>query len=212
MSANDRVTRLGAVAVTMACGLALVGCGGSGSSGGGSGSSGAGSATATGGATAPATATTSTSTTSTPSHPRHKRPRRVVHGPRVGARQGVHTDGTYLTVTILRVLDLTNTGSPKLPGTRQVGVELRIANQAGATYDSTASGDFSLVVSAGQSEPLDIRRGVCETPLQDFESIVSAGSVRTGCVAFSVLKGARVIGVRFSPHSRPRGALTWRAG
>jgi hypothetical protein len=198
--------RLGAVVAMIASGLTVVGCGGSGASGG---SSSTGSETSTGAVTAPAT-TSTTSSTHAGAH--HKRPRRVVHGPRVGARQGVHIDGTYLTVTILRVLGLTNTGSPTLPGTRQVGVELRIANQAGATYDSTASGDLSLVLSAGEAEPLDIRRGVCETPLQDFESIVSAGSVRTGCVAFSVPKRERVIGVRFSPHSRPRGALTWRAG
>lgn len=136
----------------------------------------------------------------------------MVHGPRVGARQAVHTGGADLTVTILRVLRLTGTGSPVLPGTRQVGVELRIANQHGATYDSTASGDVSLVLSAGQSEPLDVRRGPCQTPLVDFESIVSAGSVRSGCVAFSVPRRARVLGVRFSPHSRPRGRLTWRTG
>jgi hypothetical protein len=204
VSAKDRVLRLGAVAVMIASGLTVVGCGGSGSSGG---SSSTGSGTSTAAATAPAT-TSTTSSAHAGAH--HKRPRRVIHGPRVGARQGVHTDGTDLTVTILRVLGLTDTCSPTLPGTRQVGVELRIANQAGATYDSTASGDVSLVLAAGEAEPLDIRRGVCETPLQDFESIVSAGSVRTGCVAFSVPKRARVIGVRFSPHSRPRGALTWR--
>jgi hypothetical protein len=122
----------------------------------------------------------------------------------------VHTDGTDLTVTILRVLGLSDTGSSMLPGTRQVGVELRIANQAGATYDSTSSGDVSLVLSHGDSEPLDVRRGTCETPLVDFESIVSAGSVRSGCVAFSVPRGAHVIGVRFSPHSRPPGTLTWQ--
>jgi hypothetical protein len=193
----------------MAVGLTVIGCGGSGSAGGASSTGGSG--TSTGAATAPATTTSTTSSAHAGAH-HHKRPRRVVHGPRVGARQGVHIDGTYLTVTILRVLGLTNTGSPTLPGTRQVGVELRIANQAGATYDSTASGDFSLVLATGQAEPLDIRRGVCATPLQDFESIVSAGSVRAGCVAFSVPKRARVIGVRFSPHSRPPGALTWRAG
>lgn len=210
MSGEDRVMRLGTVAVAMAFGLCLAGCGGSGSPGGAS-------STATGGSTAAATGTgaaSSTTTSSSTSTSRHRRPapRRVVHGPHVGVRQGVHTDGTYLTVTILRVLTLTDTGSPKLPGTRQVGVQLRVANQAGATYDSTASGDLSLVLSAGTSQPVDIRRGVCETPLQDFESIVSAGSVRTGCVAFSVPRGSRVIGVRFSPHSRPRGMLTWRTG
>ncbi len=230
MSGHDRVTRLGTVAVTMAFGLGLVGCGGSGTSGGSSGdSSGGGTGTSTGAATGAATGTTgaatgttgaatgtasgpaTSTTTSSSTHARMPR-KRVVHGPHVGARQGVHIDGTYLTVTILHVLTLTNTGSPTLPGTRQVGVQLRIANQAGATYDSTASGDLSLVLSAGVSEPLDIRRGICETPLQDFESIVSAGSVREGCVAFSVPRRSRVIGVRFSPHSRPRGALTWRTG
>ena len=205
MRANDRVRWLGAVAVTVAVGLGVGGCGGS---------SPAPSHSTTGSTSAPATTTGSASTpattTTTASTHARRRHQRVVHGPRVGARQGVHTGGTDLTVTILRVLTLQNTGSATLPGTRQVGVELRIANQAGATYDSTASGDVSLVLSKGASEPLDIRRGPCETPLQDFESIVSAGSVRTGCVAFSVPRHARVIGVRFSPHSRPHGTLTWR--
>ena len=143
MSGEDRVMRLGTVAVTMAFGLCLAGCGGSGSPGGAS-STATGSTGAATGTGAASSATTSSSTSTS----RHRRPapRRVVHSPRVGARQGVHTDGTYLTVTILRVLTLTDTGSPKLPGTRQVGVQLHIADQAGATYDSTASGDLSLVL------------------------------------------------------------------
>jgi hypothetical protein len=199
--ATDRVTRLGTVVATAAIGLGLGGCGGSGGS----------STSTTGGATGPATTTAASTTRARPAHHRHRAPV-AVHGPRVGARQGVHLDGTYLTVTILRVLALTGTGSPRLPGTRQVGVELRIANQRGATYDSTASGDVSLVLSTGGSEPLDVRRGRCETPLADFESIVSAGSVRSGCVAFSVPRRARVLGVRFSPHSRRRGMLIWRTG
>lgn len=206
--ASDRVTGLGAVAATAAVGLALGGCGGSGPSGTSS-VTGPGSATVT---TTPAR-TRSTATvhsSSTQRRARHGPP--VVHGPHVGARRSVHTDGTHLTVTILRLLRLTHTGSPPLPGTRQVGVALRIANQQGATYDSTASGDVSLVLSAGRSEPLAVRRGPCQTPLVDFESIVSSGSVRTGCVAFSVPRRARVLGVRFSPHSRARGRLTWRTG
>ena len=215
MSAEHRVVRLGAaVAAAVAVGVALAGCGGSGSSGGGSGSAtaaGSGSTTAAGrGSSTTARSTTTVRSTSTHARPRRSGP--VVRGPRVGARQAVHTGGAELTVTVLRVLRLSHTGSPRLPGTRQVGVELRIANQHGATYDSTASGDVSLVLSSGRGEPLDVRRGPCETPLVDFESIVSAGSVRTGCVAFSVPRRARVIGVRFSPHSRPRGALTWRTG
>jgi hypothetical protein len=135
-----------------------------------------------------------------------------VRGPRVGRRQGVHVGGSDLTVTILRVLNLTGTGSARLPGTRQVGVQLRIANQSGPTYDSTSSGDVSLVLSRGQAEPLDIREGTCETPLVDFESHLYSGDVRDGCVAFSVPRHARVTGVRFSPHSRGPGTLSWRTG
>jgi hypothetical protein len=212
--AAGRVDRLGAVAATAALALVPGGCGGSGPASPGSSSSsptgtGIASSTgsATGSATGPATATTHASST-------HRRGRRapVVRGPRVGARQGLHTGGTYLTVTVLRVLALTDTGSPVLPGTRQVGVELRIANQRGEAYDSTASGDLSLVLSAGESQPLDIRHGPCTTPLVDFESMIYAGDVRSGCVAFSVPRRARVLGVRFSPHSRSPGRLTWRTG
>jgi hypothetical protein len=162
------------------------------------------------------TTTTSTSGGSTATSHRHRPGHGTgtpsVPGPHVGARRGVHVGATRLTVTILRVVALTHTGSAALPGTRQVGVELRIANQSGPTYDSTSSGDVSLVLSRGQGEPLDVRTGVCETPLVDFESILSAGSVRSGCVAFSVPRAARVIGVRFSPHSRAPGTLTWRVG
>jgi hypothetical protein len=203
VSAGHRVARLGAVAAAAvaAAGGALAGCGGG---AGGSGSS-------THPASGPTPTVTGTPTTTARSSSTRARGQ-VVRGPRVGARQAVRTGGAELTVTVLRVLRLTHTGSPLLPGTRQVGVELRIADQHGATYDSTASGDVSLVLSAGGAEPLDVRRGPCRTPLVDFESIVSAGSVRAGCVAFSVPRRARVLGVRFSPHSRARGRLTWRTG
>jgi hypothetical protein len=208
VNGHDRAERLRAVTAAVVAGLALVGCGGSGAPGAGSGSD---SATATGAVTAGgAGGGTATTSTARATAPRTARPVRGVHGPPVGARQAVHTDGADLTVTILRVLRLQATGSPVLPGTRQVGVMLRVADQQGATYDSTASGDVSLVLSEGRGEPLDVRRGPCETQDVDFESIVSAGSVRTGCVAFSLPRRARVLGVRFSPHSRARGRLTWR--
>ncbi len=129
----------------------------------------------------------------------------------MGHTQSVHADGADLTVTVTRVIDpLTHTGSSVLPGTRQVGVALRIANQAGATYDSTASGDVSLVLASGQAAPLDVRSGACETPLTDFESLIGSGDVRSGCVGFSVPRRTRVLAVRFSPHARARGSVTWR--
>lgn len=192
-----------AVAAALVVALAAAGCG-----------SGSGSArTSDTGSATPTTTTRGSATTPVRSRPRpHVSPaqRRLRHAPPVGVRQGVHVKGTYLTVDVERVLGLTDTGAPLQAGTRAVGVQLQIANQHGATYDSTSSGDVSLVLSRGMSTPLDVRRGPCETPLVDFESMIVSGDVRSGCVAFSVPRAAHVVGVRFSPFSRPRGRLTWR--
>ena len=102
-----------------------------------------------------------------------------------------------------------NGGSPVASGSRPVGVMVTIGNRGGGTYDSTASGDWSLLTSAGAASPLFIRSGVCQTPLVDFESLIGVGETRSGCVAFSVPLRARIVGVRFSPHSRAAGAVTW---
>jgi hypothetical protein len=114
-------------------------------------------------------------------------------------------------VTVSRVIDpLPDSGSALLPGTRAVGVLVTVRNQAGATYDSTASGDWSLTASAGTASPLFIKRGACQTPLVDFESLVGVGDTRSGCVGFSVPRGAHILAVGFSPHSRAPGAVRWR--
>jgi hypothetical protein len=204
-----------AVALGLGAALALAGCGGS---GGAAASTGVGGSTTAGGSTAAgasSAARASTSATRAGTHTTRTSTaaaRPVVRGPRIGARQTVRTHGAALTVTVLRVLALPHTGASALPGTRQVGVELRIANESGQTYDSSSSGDVSLVLSAGQAEPLDVRSGACTTPLVDFESMIESGDVRSGCVAFSAPRRARVLGVRFSPHGRTPGTLTWRTG
>lgn len=123
----------------------------------------------------------------------------------------MHAGGSTLAVTVTRVLDrLTITGAGPVAGIRPTGVEVVIRNLAGATYDSTASGDWSVLTTAGLASPLFVRHGTCETPLTDFESLISAGETRTGCVAFSVARRARILSVRFSPHSRAPGTVAWR--
>jgi hypothetical protein len=129
----------------------------------------------------------------------------------VGATQRVHAGGSTLAVTVTHVLDpLSDSGAALLPGTRAVGVQVTIAGVAGATYDSTASGDWGLVTTAGAASPLFIKQGVCQTQLVDFESLIGVGETRSGCVGFSVPKHARVLTVRFSPHSRAPGSVIWR--
>jgi hypothetical protein len=160
-------------------------------------------------------ATTTSTTAATSTRARHRRAARArrppAHAAALGRAQRVRADGTTLSVTVSRVYGtLKGTGSALLPGTHAAGVQLTIINLAGATYDSTASGDVSVVVSSGMPTPLFIKRGVCETPLVDFESLISVGETRSGCVGFTVPHGARIVAVRFSPHSRVPGSVTWR--
>jgi hypothetical protein len=189
--------------ISLALGAALTlgatGCGGS-----------AHSATASSATTSssPSSSSTTATTTSAPP-PARRRPR--PRGAPVGAALRVHAGTSTLLVTVSKVLDpLTGTGSALLPGHRASGVEVAIRAVAGATYDSTASGDWSLLTTAGLASPLFVKQGVCQTPLADFESLIGVGESRDGCVAFSVPRHARILSVRFSPHSRARGNVAWR--
>jgi hypothetical protein len=129
----------------------------------------------------------------------------------VGHAQRAQAGGSTLSVTVTAIQDpLRGSGAALVPGSHAVGVQVTIANDAGATYDSTASGDWSLDTTSGPATPLFIRHGACETPLADFESLISVGEVRSGCVGFAAPDGARILAVRFSPHSRPPGTVTWR--
>jgi len=176
---------------------ALAGCGG----GSGSSSSGAVTTSAT---------TTNTTTRAGPRKPR--RPGRLpAHAAPVGRTQRVRAGSSTLSVTVTRVYgSLTGTGASLLPGTHAAGVQLMIHDDGGATYDSTASGDVSVITSSGMAAPLFIKQGVCQTQLTDFESLIGVGETHAGCVAFAIPGAARVVGVRFSPHSRAPGSVTWR--
>jgi hypothetical protein len=129
----------------------------------------------------------------------------------VGTPQRVDAGSSTLLVTVNRVLDpLIGTGSALLPGHRATGVQVTIRGVSGATYDSTASGDWSILTTAGLASPLFVKQGACQTQLADFESLIGVGESRDGCVAFAVPRHARILSVRFSPHSRARGTVSWR--
>jgi hypothetical protein len=124
----------------------------------------------------------------------------------------VRAAGSTLSVTVSRLINpLVGSGATPEPGTRVVGVVVRIENHGPGVYDSSATGDFSIVSASGSTMPVFARRGVCQTPLRDFDNYITAGEVRRGCVAFSVASGARVLAVRFSPHGQAAGRATWAA-
>jgi hypothetical protein len=133
--------------------------------------------------------------------------------PRVGAAQRVPAGGTTLSVTVERVLDpLDGSGAALLPHTRAVGVIAVIRNAGPGVYDSSSTGDFSVVPSSGTATPVFAPTGVCQTPLRDWDNEISPGGERSGCVAFALGTKAKVADVRFSPHARAAGRATWAVG
>jgi hypothetical protein len=153
---------------------------------------------------AAAAATTKKKRTSKP------KPARPV-GPRVGRTQQVRAQGTKLSITVTKVIDpLRNSGAALLPGTRVVGVFVRIANDGPGGYDSSSTGDISIIPSSGVASPAYAPAGACKTPLQDFDNEIGPGENREGCVAFTLNTGARLVGERFSADGGGAGVVKWR--
>jgi hypothetical protein len=104
---------------------------------------------------------------------------------------------------------LRGSGAKLQRGTRAVAVIVQIRSSGPAIYDSSATGDISLVTSGGPVTPVLATRGVCTTPVNDFDRYITTGEDRVGCVAFAVADTATLDAVRFLPHARLRGRLTW---
>jgi hypothetical protein len=142
------------------------------------------------------------------SRPRPRRPAR--HRPSLGATERVKAGATTLSVTVGSVVDpLRGSRASLLPGTRAVGVNAEVRNDGPGVYDSSSTGDFSIVPSSGSATPVFAPSGACATPLRDWDNDISTGELRTGCVAFALNAHARVLTVRFSPHAAAPGRGTW---
>lgn len=218
-AARLRATGPAAAAVVVAAVLvvAVAGCGGSASgtstaAGAPAGSSTAGAPAGSSTAATPAGSSTTASAGATTTAPARRRPPRPrLRGAPIGATQRVTTGTSRLAVTVSRVLDpLRDSGAALVPGTRAVGVVVTISNEAGSTYDSTASGDLSVLTTAGPASPLFVKQGICQTQLTDFESLIGVGETHSGCVGFAAARRARIVSVRFSPHARRPGSVVWR--
>ena len=130
--------------------------------------------------------------------------------PAVGVSQQVRTRGAALTVTLRQVIDpLTGSGAVLQNGIRAVGVIVQIRNAGPQIYDSSATGDFSVLVSSGYVTPVLATQGVCKTPQQDFDRYITAGEDRVGCVVFAIPDRAALDAVTFSPHAQAKGHLRW---
>ncbi len=110
-----------------------------------------------------------------------------------------------------KVLDpLKASGAALLPGTRVVAVFVRIANRGPGGYDSSSTGDISIIPSSGVGSPAYAPHGVCQTPDQDFDNAIGPAENREGCVAFTLNTAATLVGERFSADGGGAGVATWR--
>jgi hypothetical protein len=137
--------------------------------------------------------------------PAAARPARAAPAPaglKLGQAYEVIAGGSALSVTVTKVIDpLRDSGAALLAGMRAVGVKVKILNHGPDTYDSSATGDVSLIVSSGTAVPTFAPSGTCQTPLRDFDNNIAPGDTASGCVTFSVPAGAKVLEVRFAPHA-----------
>ena len=137
-------------------------------------------------------------------------PSKPSSAPKVGTTQRVNAAGAHLSVTVVKVVDLpSDDDAPVLPGFRGVGVKVEISNTGPAAYDSLATSDFSIVATDPNVHLLYVPSGLCRTPPRDFDSDITVGETRSGCLAFRIHQQARVTGVTFSPHGKPVGQVSW---
>jgi hypothetical protein len=130
--------------------------------------------------------------------------------PQPGVTQNVDSGGARLAVTLRSVVDPLRDSGTELPaGTRAVAVVFQIRSAGPKLYDSSATGDISILVSNGLVTPVLATRGACKTPVEDFDRYITAGEDRIGCVVFAVANDATLDAVRFSPHAQRLGRLTW---
>lgn len=135
----------------------------------------------------------------------------TAHPPGVGGAQRAGALGTTLVVAVTSVIDpLRGSGASVPRGTRPVGVQVSVRNAGPGGYDSSATGDFSLLSAAGPAAPAFVAKGPCETQDRDFMNAISAGEIRTGCVSFALPAGQKPTTVRFSPNGGRAGhRVTW---
>jgi hypothetical protein len=170
----------------------------------------ASSLAACGGSSSTGTTTATTSAVTMPRKPPAASPA-APSGRAIGATQRIKAQGASLAVTVPRVFDpLRGSGAAGLPGTRVVGVLVSIHNRGPGDYDSSSTGDVTIVPSSGSAAAAYAPRGRCQTQLRDFDNQIASGETRTGCIAFTLDARARLVSVRFSANGGGEGVATWR--
>lgn len=143
-------------------------------------------------------------------HHSHSRRRPSAKLSPVGRTVRVHAAGTILSVTIQQVINpLRGSGALLTPGTHAVGVMAEIVDDGPGGYNSSSTGDFSIVPSSGAAVPVFARSGRCQTPLRDWDNEIGPGESRNGCVTFAMPNSAHLVAVQFSPNAQPRGRVSW---
>jgi hypothetical protein len=111
---------------------------------------------------------------------------------------------------VTKVIDpLRGSGATLLTGTRVVGVIVRIRDVGPGEYDSSSTGDISIVPASGSASATYASQGTCMTQDRDFDNQISAGETRQGCVAFALGRRVRLVAVRFTADGGGAGVASW---
>jgi hypothetical protein len=137
-------------------------------------------------------------------------------GPGVGSTLTAHVGSATLRVTLVRVLNpAAGKGISPGPGTRFVGVELRIVNPGSSTVEVQPDLDTHVVDRAGALYNLGVDNGnlaSCPGFANGTAALVPGDSAQ-GCVGFEVPARPGLQTVRYAaPGTPPAQAAQWTVG
>jgi hypothetical protein len=122
------------------------------------------------------------------------------------------TSGTQLDVTITKVIDPAsgaNSYSEPASGKHFVGVKLRVQNQAPSIYQNNANNETTITLSNGKTIHADYNPIANCGNFDNGQIKVKSGAASTGCVAFQVPKGQKVIEVKYRNTVFPGITAQW---
>ena len=123
------------------------------------------------------------------------------------------TSGTQLDVTLAKVIDPAsgaNSYSKPASGKHFVGVKLRVQNKASSTYQNNANNETTVTLSDGRILHADYNPIANCGNFDNGQVKLKSGAAATGCVAFQVPKGQKVIQVGYVNTVFPGKGAEWR--
>jgi hypothetical protein len=123
------------------------------------------------------------------------------------------SSGTKLHVTLKQVIDAANGAnqySNPASGHHFVGVQLRVQNEAAASFENNANNETTIVLSNGKKDEADYNPIAGCGNFDNGQVKLAAGASATGCVTFQVPNGEKIAEVRYGNTVYPGITARWQ--